>query len=104
MLRPLGRHIRVRCKSESMSVSSDTWFRCPWGQEGRLYPGQTDPSASRSACRIQNPDIPRAGRGGAAHGRAAGRSGAGQGGTPTGRFAQEAIDPFAFQGIEDNCP
>ena len=35
------------------------------------------PSASSTTCRIQNPDTPRAGRFGAAHGRAAGRSGAG---------------------------
>ena len=49
-------------------------------------------------------DIPRAGRGGAAHGKAAGRSRAGQSRTPTGRFAQGATVPSAFhgfQGIED---
>ena len=55
-------------------------------------------------CRIQKPDIPRAGRGGAAHGGAAGRGGAGQDGTPTGRFAQEPTVHLAPQGIEDNCP
>ena len=43
------------------------------------------------------------GRGGAAHGRAAVQGGAGQDGTPTGRFAQETIDPPALQGIEDSC-
>ena len=46
-------------------------------------------------CRIQNLDIPRAGRGGAAHGGAAVRSGAGQDGTQTGRFAQETTFPLA---------
>ena len=55
-------------------------------------------------CRIQNPDIPQAGRGGAAHGGAAMRDGAGQDGTSTGRFAQETTDPLALKGIEDNCP
>ena len=37
----------------------------------------------------KNPDIPRAGRDGAAHGGTAGRGGDGQDGTPTDRFAQE---------------
>ena len=56
-------------------------------------------------CRIQNTNIPRAGRGGAANGEAARRGGAGQDGTPTGRFAQEKTVLFvAFQGIVDNCP
>ena len=44
-------------------------------------------------CRIQNPDIPWAGRVGAAHGGAAGRGRAGQDGTPTDRFAQETTVP-----------
>ena len=30
--------------------------------------------------------------------------GAGQDGTPAGRFARETTDPFAFQGMEDMCP
>ena len=55
-------------------------------------------------CRTQKPDIPRAGRAGAAHGGAAGRGGAGQDGPPKGRFAQETTDPLAPQGIGDNCP
>ena len=39
------------------------------------------------------------------HGRVgAGRGGGGLDGTPTGRFAQETTDPFAHQGMEDNCP
>ena len=50
--------------------------------------------------RIQNPDIPRALRSRAAHGRAAGQGGAGQDRTPTGRFAQETTGPLAPQGIE----
>ena len=54
----------------------------------------------RITCQIQNPDIPLAGRGRAAHGRAAGRSGAGQVGTPTGRFAQEIAVPLVFQGFQ----
>ena len=54
-------------------------------------------------CRIQNPYIPRAGRGGAAHGRVAGRGGARHFGTPTDRFAHETSVHFAFQGIENNC-
>ena len=48
-------------------------------------------------CWIQGPDIPQAGRGGAAHGEAAGRSGAGQDGTPTGRSAQETTVSLALQ-------
>ena len=49
------------------------------------------------ACRIQNPDIPRAGRVGAAHGGAAGRGGAGQDRTPTDRFDQKTSVPRTFQ-------
>ena len=48
----------------------------------------------------------RAGRGGAAHGGAAGRSEAEQHRTPSERFAQETMVPFALQGvrgIENNC-
>ena len=45
-------------------------------------------------CRVQNPDIPRTGRVGAAHGRAAGRGGAGQDGTPTDRSAQVTTPTF----------
>ena len=55
-------------------------------------------------CRAQSPDIPRAGRCGAAHCGAAGQGGTGQDGTPTGRSVQETPDPLAFQGIENNCP
>ena len=55
-------------------------------------------------CRTQNPDIQRAERFGAAQSGAAGRSGTGQDRTPTGRFAQDTTDPFAPQGIVDNCP
>ena len=54
--------------------------------------------------RIQNPDIPRAGRGGAAHGGVAGRSGARHFGTPTDWFAQETNNHPAVQSIEDTCP
>ena len=54
-------------------------------------------------CRIQNPDIPRAGRVGAAHGGAAGRGGAGQHGTPTDRFAQEITVLRTLQGTVCNC-
>ena len=48
----------------------------------------------------QNPDIPLAGRVGAAHGGAAGRGPAGQDGAPTDRFAQETTP----QGVARNCP
>ena len=47
-------------------------------------------------CRIQNPDIQRAGRVGA-HGGAAGRGRAEQ-------FAQETSDPRTLQGIEETSP
>ena len=60
-------------------------------------------SSKRNTCRVQNPDIPWAGRGEAVHGRAAGRGGARKDGKPTGRSAQETIDPLALQSIEDNC-
>ena len=53
--------------------------------------------------RIQNPDTPRAGRGGAAYGGAAGRNGAGQDRMPTGRFAQETAVRRPFQSIVDKC-
>ena len=52
-----------------------------------------------TASRIQNPDIPRAGRDVAAHGGTAWRGGDGQDGTPTGLFAQETTVPFTFQKI-----
>ena len=41
----------------------------------------------------QNPDIPHACRDLAANGGTAGQGGDGQGGTPTGRFAQETAVP-----------
>ena len=44
-------------------------------------------SPDLKTCRFQNPDIPRAGRDGAAHGGTAGRGGTGQDGTPTDRSA-----------------
>ena len=53
---------------------------------------------------MQNPDIPQAGRDGAAHGGAAGLGRAGLDVTPAGRFAQETTDPLAPKGIEDNSP
>ena len=49
----------------------------------------------RKICRIQNPDIPRAGRVGAAQGGAAGRGGDEQEGSPTSRFAQNTTS-FLF--------
>ena len=55
-------------------------------------------------CRIQDPDIPRARRDGAAHGGAAGRRGDGQDGTPTGRFSQEITDTLTPHTIEENPP
>ena len=58
----------------------------------------------RPTCRAQNPDIPQAGRGGAAHGGVLGWGEARQDGTPTGRFAQEITDPLAPQGVEETCP
>ena len=58
----------------------------------------------RTTCRVQNPDIPRAGRDRAAHGETAGRGGVGQDGTPTGRFAQETNAPLTIQTIEENPP
>ena len=58
----------------------------------------------KDTCRLQNPDIPRAGQGGAAHGNALGRGGARQDRTPTVRSAQEKTILLAPQEIEDNCP
>ena len=55
-------------------------------------------------CRIQTPDIPRAGRDGAGHGGTAGRGGDGQDGTPTGRSAQETTVPLTLQTIEESPP
>ena len=56
-----------------------------------------------NTCRIQNLDIPQAGRVGAAPGGAAGRGGAGQDGRPTERFAQGTTVPRTAQGIKHNC-
>ena len=55
-------------------------------------------------CRVQNPDIPRAGRGGAAHGAAAGPGWAGPEGMSTVRLAQETSVPRTHKGTEGNCP
>ena len=52
--------------------------------------------------RIQNPDIPRAGQGGAAHGGTAERSGRRQNRTPAGRFAQETTVPLNLQKSKTN--
>ena len=54
-------------------------------------------------CRIQNPNIPRAVRVGAAHGGAARRGGTEQNRTPKSRVAQKPTLPLALQGIVDNC-
>ena len=48
-------------------------------------------------CRTQNPNIRRAGRGGAAHGGAVGRGRVGQNGTPADRFAQKTTVPRTLQ-------
>ena len=52
-------------------------------------------------CRIQNRDLPRAGRHGAAHGGTAGPGGDGPHRTPTGLFAQEKTAPFTPQTMEE---
>ena len=54
---------------------------------------------SKKIFRISNPDIPQAGRGGAAHGGAARQNGAGQDMRPKGRSAQETSDPCFLQGV-----
>ena len=54
--------------------------------------------------RIQNPNTPWSSLVGAAHGWAAGRSGARQTGMPTGRLAQKPPVLRAFPGIVNNCP
>ena len=56
-----------------------------------------------TTCRAQNPDIPRAGRGGPAHGEAAGRDGVRWDETLTIRSAQETTDRITRQDIENNC-
>ena len=66
------------------------------GAKGSAY----SPKHCEKLCRIQNPDTPRAGRVGAAHGGAAGRGGAGQDGTPLGRSGPESTFPLALQQIE----
>ena len=57
--------------------------------------------SSLLTCRIQNPDIPQAGRGGPAH--RGWRGGAGQDRMPTGRFAQKTTVPLALLNVENNC-
>ena len=51
-------------------------------------------------CRIQNPDIPRAGRGGVAHGGPARSGWAGREGTSTVRLAPATSVPGAHQGTK----
>ena len=55
-------------------------------------------------CRIQNTDIPRASRGGAADGGLARQGETRQFGTPTDRSTQETSVHLALKGIKDNCP
>ena len=52
-------------------------------------------------CRIQNPDIPRAGRDGLARGGTAGRGGAGQDGMPTGRPTKVTSVLHTLQTMEE---
>ena len=52
-----------------------------------LSEARTNETICKPTCRVQNPDIPRAGRVGAAQGGAAGRGWVGQDWTPTDRFA-----------------
>ena len=62
----------------------------------------------RVTCRVQNQDIPRAGRGGVAHGGAAERGWAGRGADVSVRPADSRPfcppGPPGLQGIADNCP
>ena len=95
---------------ESKTQTHHGWFGtgkggAGWGGAGQDAGGSVRSGNNRPSCfRIQNPDIARAGRVGAAHGGAAGLGGAGQDGTPTERFAQETPDPRTPQGIERTCP
>ena len=81
---------------------------CPGPPEHRNQPSWTlirrGGENIYNTCRIQNPDIPRAGRVRAAHGGAAGRDRAEQDGAPTDRFAQEVTFPRTSQGIVRTCP
>ena len=53
-----------------------------------------------TTCRIENPDIPQAGRHGATHGRTTGPGRDGQHRTPTGRFTQENTALLTLQTME----
>ena len=59
-------------------------------------------SSTPKTSRVQKPDIPRAGRGGAAHGGAAGRGRAGR--DADGSVRPGDNRPSCPQGIVDNCP
>ena len=54
-----------------------------------------------STCRVQNPNMPRASRYGAAHGGTAGLGGDGQHRTPTGLIAQGKTASFTLQTMEE---
>ena len=117
--------LNLRCRIENPDIPRASWDEAGRSGAGRGVSGRGAsgrrrvcsprkqsihlPPKELKTCRIQNPDIPRVGRGGAAHGKAAHGGateldGAEQDGTSTGRFAQETTVPLAFQGIEDNCP
>ena len=85
-------------------MSSQDKFKARLAKPSHVKSYQVKPShiKSNQTCRIQNPDIPRAGRLGAARGGVAGRGGAGYSGTPTGRSDQSTV-LLAPQGIEHNC-
>ena len=100
----LGRSLSSRRLGFSSSLAFDPYPHFQWTPRATVKLLTTHPGNNKLICRVQNPNIPRAGRGRAAHGGAAGAGGAGQDGTPTGRVAQETTDPLAPQGIGDNRP
>ena len=90
----LPRSKRVRSRQNALGTSLMPGIR----QWSTAIARRKFPDMPCMTCRVQNPDIPRSGRG-AQH-----RSGAGQDGTPTEQFAQETSAPRTSQGIKDTLP
>ena len=104
--RPSFRRSRVPTAAFWICSQNRTWLLPKCSRCGHyIFGGWTPPEfVNNFICLVQNLDIPRERRDGAAHGGTAGRGGTVQDGTPTNRFAQETTVPRTLQGIEQTCP
>ena len=86
------------CKPFSCRACPGQFLGIPWMN---VVLGTTQAISIIQICRTQNPHIPRAGRGGAAHSGVAGRGGAVW--DADGSVCPERTVPFALQDMEETC-